>query len=459
MKKKYNVLMLKSIDAEGVPDFSLMSDIYTLHIEENFRSFLASLSQHSWDMVLLPIEDAYEGSPLVDVLKSSLLRLFSGTIVVMAAFHHADEVSQCLQAGAHDYLLYPFESFHLTQLISRVDMASQHMQEMVVTSSLSQQLFQMAQRVALTDASILITGESGSGKEVLAQFIHHASMRCDGPFVAVNCAALPETMIESILFGHAKGAFTGATNTVLGKLELANGGTLLLDEVGELPLALQAKLLRALQERYVERLGCNKKRTLDIRVIAATNLNLEQAVSHGTFRSDLYYRLNVFPLKCIPLRERKEDILPLAYRFIKHYLPDFYQKIDFSEDAKQQLLGYGWPGNVRELENIIQRALVLSRGSVIRAQDLMLQEVKEKLRPTTLTQAVQKASVTSSPNLKKSKKIAEFQTIIETLQQCQGHRINTAKALGVSTRALRYKINMMKENGWDVDEMLTNLAS
>ncbi len=274
-------------------------------------------------------------------------------------------------------------------------------------------------------------------------------------------------MLESILFGHAKGAFTGAATAVAGKLELANEGTLLLDEIGELPLAMQTKLLRVLQEREVERLGSHQKIKLNIRVLAATNCDLEQMVADGRFRSDLFYRLNVFPLQCAPLRERREDIVPLAESLLGRHLPSSQNIITFADSACRALEAYGWPGNVRELENVIQRALVMSRGCVIREEDLMLPGfVPSLVTATDLPEPVERSlqplheeGDESKPDLHKSRKLAEFNTIIQTLRRFDGHRSKTAEELGVSTRALRYKIQTMREHGWDIDQLLSGQPS
>jgi len=283
---------------------------------------------------------------------------------------------------------------------------------------------------------VLLHGESGTGKEKLARYIHNVSPRRDKPYVAVNCAAIPENMLEAMLFGYNKGAFTGAVSQQIGKFESANGGTLVLDEISELPLALQAKLLRVLQERELERLGSNQKIKLDLRIITASNKDLRLLVEQGLFRQDLFYRLDVLPLSWPALRERKDDIIPLAEFFIQKYADGKYL---LSKEAKQLLLQYQWPGNVRELENVVQRALVMARGIEVQAIDLNLPMVQAA------------PEVVSANNLKRSKKNAEFDYILGVLTQCKGHRTKAALALGVSTRALRYKLAAMREHGVDID--------
>lgn len=422
------------------------------------------VAQKEWDLLLLPacLSDGTEAADMIQLFQR---HGYQGAVVVLSELQNFSEVTRALQQGAMDYLLIPFGHTHLAQLVQRL-VQTQQQQYMVAESCKSKQMFQLAQRVAQTDASVLISGESGSGKEVLAQFIHDSSPRAAGPFIAINCAAIPETMIESILFGHTKGAFTGATSAQAGKLETANGGTLLLDEIGELPLALQTKLLRVLQEREVERLGSHQKIKLDIHVLAATNQDLEKAIAAGRFRADLYYRLNVFPLHCASLKDRKDDIIPLANNLLRRHMPPGQASTEFTKAAQKVLCSYDWPGNVRELENVIQRALVMSRGCLIREEDLMLPTFenitseRSTFVSTSASLSVVKPTSKSQtsctkPDLQKSRKLAEFDTIIETLRRFDGHRSKTAEELGVSTRALRYKIQTMREQGLDIEKILT----
>jgi DNA-binding NtrC family response regulator len=338
--------------------------------------------------------------------------------------------------GAVDYLLKPFFEQQLKNTIRNANSMKNGVEDLIAVSTKSQQVLRLANRAAQTSASVLISGESGTGKEKLAHFIHKASERKDKPFVAVNCAAIPENMLEAILFGHNKGAFTGAVNSQEGKFELANGGTILLDEITELPLDLQAKLLRVLQEREVERLGSHQKINLDIRIIAASNKVLREQVEKGYFREDLFYRLDVLPLSWPALRDRTDDILPLAHYFIKKYGSSEYH---ISKQAEDLMLCYNWPGNVRELENVMQRALVMARGAEIQSDDL------------NLPNCLPAAATFCSSQLKENKKQAEFDYIYSLLSRFKGHRTQTAEALGVSTRALRYKLAAMREYGIDID--------
>ncbi|OLQ79148.1 AAA family ATPase [Photobacterium proteolyticum] len=356
--------------------------------------------------------------------------------------------ADAMKAGATDYLLRPFEADQLLSLLHRVDALEQPMANIVAESWRSKQILQLAHRAACTNASVLITGESGTGKEVLARYVHQQSHRSEQPFIAVNCAAIPESMLEAVLFGHMKGAFTGATQTQTGKFEEANGGTILLDEIAEMSPSLQAKLLRVLQEREVEKIGSHKAIPLDIRVVAATNKDLRVAVQEGTFREDLYYRLDVLPLHWPPLRERVEDILPLSQFFINKYQE--MSTCQLSADAKAALSQYHWPGNIRELENVIQRALVMRHGDFITAQDLMLPIDSSKVQ-TMAKPVVDNGHI-------EAKKMAEFQYILDVLKQFGGNRTRTAKALGVTTRGLRYKLAAMREQGIDLQAELGSAA-
>ncbi|MEJ2765330.1 sigma-54 dependent transcriptional regulator [Photobacterium sp. MCCC 1A19761] len=377
-------------------------------------------------------------------------RAQSGVAIAIVEQDEGLLAAEAMRAGATDYLLRPFDAEQLLSLLRRVEALEQPLANIVVESWRSKQVLQLAHRAACTNASVLITGESGTGKEVLARYVHAQSSRSNQPFIAVNCAAIPESMLEAVLFGHVKGAFTGATQTQTGKFEEANGGTILLDEIAEMTPPLQAKLLRVLQEREVERIGSHKAIKLDIRVIAATNKDLRLAVQQGTFREDLYYRLDVLPLHWPPLRERSEDILPLSQFFIHKYQENSDCRL--SEDARTALARYDWPGNIRELENVIQRALVMRHGDFITAQDLMLPVESAADTPTLV-------SVNSRGNGHvEAKKMAEFQYIIDILKQNGGNRTQTAKALGVTTRGLRYKLAAMRDQGIDLQAELGSAA-
>lgn len=377
-------------------------------------------------------------------------------ILVLVEPHQNQAATEALRLGAVDYLHKPCSLQQLQRLLADLVTLLSPQPDLVVTSHAARQVIQLARRAAGTDASVLITGESGTGKECLAQFIHAHSPRSAGPYIAVNCAAIPENMLEAMLFGVAKGAYTGATQSQPGKFELAQGGTLLLDEIGELPLPLQAKLLRVLQQREVERLGSHQRIILNVRILAASNRDLRAMVAAGTFRQDLFYRLDVLPLRWPALRERPADILPLAHHFIQKYAPDIGYRLGSS--AAQHLLAYGWPGNVRELENVIQRALILSRGLTLLSDDLQLPV--ESMGPLHQAESpVVMPLISRQPghaltSLHASKRQAEYQCVLDTLRRFNGHRTRTAEALGMTTRALRYKLAAMREQGIDIDQLV-----
>jgi len=328
---------------------------------------------------------------------------------------------------------------------------------MVAFAEVSRRLADLARRVAASDCTVLIAGESGTGKEVLAQFIHRNSMRSTRAFIAVNCAAIPENMLEAMLFGYERGAFTGAHTSHAGKFEQAQGGTLLLDEVTEMPLSLQAKLLRVLQEREVERLGGRLPIALDVRVLATTNRNLRAEVGAGRFREDLYYRLNVFPLSTSPLRERRDDVLPLAMRLLTARCRPGDRIPALSADAAHLLLTYPWPGNVRELDNVMQRALILANGPVIQAEHMQMEGMGlgpgawglGQSETATLLTPAQAPSPTPQA-LSVSVSVMERQTILDALRADNGNRALAAKRLGISPRTLRYKLARLRDAGVEV---------
>jgi len=307
----------------------------------------------------------------------------------------------------------------------------------------SRRLVDLARRVAQSDCTVLVVGESGTGKEVLARYIHRRSPRAGQPFVAVNCAAIPENMLEAMLFGYERGSFTGAHAAHAGKFEQAQGGTLLLDEVTEMPLGLQAKLLRVLQEREVERLGGRTPVSLDVRVIATTNRRLREDVAAGRFREDLYYRLNVFPLAIAPLRLRRDDVLPLAMQLLTARCRPGAPIPALSAEAAHLLLTYPWPGNVRELDNLLQRALILLNGPVIRPEHIQFELANEAPQPDA-------AGPDAIGSLSGSLVQAERDLILDALRNHQGSRREAAERLGISPRTLRYKLARLREAGIDV---------
>jgi two-component system, response regulator FlrC len=330
--------------------------------------------------------------------------------------------------------------------------------ELVACAPNSVRLADLARRVAASDCTVLIVGESGTGKEVLARYIHRQSNRASGPFIAVNCAAIPETMLEAMLFGYERGAFTGALNTHAGKFEQAQGGTLLLDEVTEMPLGLQAKLLRVLQEREVERLGGRTPIPLDVRVLGTTNRRLREEVAAGRFREDLYYRLNVFPLAISPLRARREDVLPLAMHMLGARCKPGARIPALSADAAHMLLTYPWPGNVRELDNLLQRALILVNGPVIEPEHIQFELIDDAAlsspytaTPRETTEGAGRSAPSQSKNaLSDSLEQAERELILDALQSGSATRREVAERLGISPRTLRHKLARLREAGIDV---------
>jgi two-component system, response regulator FlrC len=325
----------------------------------------------------------------------------------------------------------------------------------------SRRLVDLARRVALSDCTVLVVGESGTGKEVLARYIHRRSPRAARPLIAVNCAAIPESMLEAMLFGYERGSFTGAYAAHAGKFEQAQGGTLLLDEVTEMPLGLQAKLLRVLQEREVERLGGRTPVSLDVRVIATTNRRLREEVAAGRFREDLYYRLNVFPLAIAPLRLRRDDVLPLAMQLLTARCRPGDPIPALSAEAAHLLLTYAWPGNVRELDNLLQRALILVNGPVIRPEHIQFElanegESRTDERPDRMSglgglpPGTASGTDSSIRSLAGSLVQAERDLILDALRNHQGSRREAAERLGISPRTLRYKLARLREAGIDV---------
>ncbi len=303
----------------------------------------------------------------------------------------------------------------------------------------------MAKRVAMTDASVLLNGESGVGKEVYSRFIHQQSGRKNEPFVAINCAAIPENMLEAVLFGYEKGAFTGAHKATMGKFEQAQGGTLLLDEITEMDLGLQAKILRVLQEREVERLGSSKVIELDVRIIATSNRDLRDEVRSKRFREDLFYRLNVFPITIPSLRQRPQDIVPIARKILAQYGRAAGESIQLSDAACEILQQHDWPGNVRELDNVIQRALIMKQGREIQPQDILLES--NRIEEVPLEPLLEDNGL-----LQSDLRGRETEVILETLRQCKGNRKQTAEKLGISPRTLRYKLAKLREAGAPVPE-------
>jgi DNA-binding NtrC family response regulator len=372
-----------------------------------------------------------------------------GDLVVIVKPHEESMVSFALANGAVDYLVAPFDHQLVDMVAQRLQ--SPAMEDIIVTSPAGKRTFHLARRIAQVDASVLLQGESGVGKEVVAQYVHRHSDRSQQPFIAINCAAIPDSMAEAILFGHSKGAFTGASEAHSGKFEEANGGTIFLDEVSELSLSTQAKLLRVIQEREVERVGSHKRIGLDIRILAAANVSLTDRVSQQSFRSDLYYRLAVLELDVPSLRDRKDDIEPLARLFLTKVGGE---QCTMTSRFLAGLIQHDWPGNIRELQNIIQRAFTFRSSNTLDLIDLQGAGLAGAQADTQLPIAHHSPFSRISSIRKRS----EFQLVLQVLREVNGTRKLAAERLGISTRALRYKLNAMKSEGIDIETLIGEVA-
>ncbi len=360
--------------------------------------------------------------------------------------------ADAIRAGAKEFIPLPPDPDLIAAILEAV---ANEQQSLIFRDPIMEKTIKMAETFARSEASVLITGESGTGKEVIARHIHERSRRAAKPFISVNCAAIPDQLLESELFGHEKGAFTGAAGRRIGKFEEADGGTLLLDEISEMDVRLQAKLLRALQERVIDRVGGSKPVPVDIRILATSNRDLAEEVTKGTFREDLYYRLNVVRLKLPALRERPQDVLALAAHFVEKYshlngLPP----LKLSSDAKRLLLGAAWKGNVRELENTIHRAVLLASGEDIGTDAIMLDSppISAAQRSDPATRALQTAENVTRTLVGKTVGQVEQQLILDTLDHCLGNRTHAAKILGISIRTLRNKLNEYVDGGIVLNE-------
>ncbi len=378
-------------------------------------------------------------------------------VVIMTAFGTIENAVTAMKEGAFDYITKPIDLDEIDFLIKRIKERQNLISEnkrlkeqltdkyklsgIISSSAKMEEVLSIASRVSESKASVLIRGESGTGKEVLAKAIHFSSERKDKPFVAVNCAALNENLLESELFGHEKGAFTGADRQKRGRFEIANGGTLLLDEIGDLPSATQVKLLRVLQEEEFERVGGTQTINVDVRIIAATNRNIEKLIEDGRFREDLYYRLNVVTINIPPLRERREDIPTLIDYFLKKYIPDTKKsKAEFSKEAFDILMRYDYPGNVRELENIVHHSLVLSREELISTEDLPISlrnKISESKKPCD------ESDLETPMNVQVER--LEQRLVKEAIAKTKGNQTAAAKILGIPERNLRYRLEKW---GW-----------
>jgi len=394
----------------------------------------------------------------LDVLRAARAADSDVPVIVMTAFGSIDEAVQAMKDGAHDFLQKPVDSNHLLLLVDRaLEQARLRTENILLKedwsrrygfpriigeSDVIKRTVGETQRVAQTEATVLLLGESGTGKELFARAVHHLSNRRDKPFVAINCAAIPETLIENELFGHERGAFTGANDRRQGKFELASGGTVFLDEIGELPLAVQGKLLRAIEEKVVDRIGGRAPVQVDVRVVAATNKDLKTAVEQGEFRGDLFFRLAVFPLEIPALRDREDDIVLLAHHFAAQIGQEIRGRAGvMSPEAVNEIKKHNWPGNVRELENAIERACILSDDLILQPRDLGFIANQNSNNETVQDLDL---SGTLSEVAHRALALVERKKIIEALENNSGNKSRTAEDLGISYKTL---LNKLKDYG------------
>jgi DNA-binding NtrC family response regulator len=440
-------------DDPGVRDsfrFLLEDEYEVLDVPDGMQA-LEILRSCQVDLVLLDVRlPGMDGLQVLEQIRAVDAEL---AVILVTAVTTVRTAVSAMKLGAFDYLTKPYDDEEVLSLIRRaLDRRALEREVVFLRSELARRddfdqiigqspemrrLFQVIGQVARTTATVLITGESGTGKELIARFIHRQSPRRDRPFVPVNPAAVPETLIESELFGHERGAFTGAYQRKLGRFELAQGGTLFLDEIATLKLDLQVKLLRALQEREVERVGSTRSIRVDVRIIVATNTDLKKAVSRGTFREDLFYRLNVVPLTVPPLRERREDIPLLAEHFIRKYNREFRRRIaGLAPDALSALQTYPWPGNVRELENIVERFVALVEGPVIQLTDLPLD--------LAMAEHPRRAIEAEGLSLKEALEQFERRFVQHVLDRAGWNQTEAARLLGLHRNGLKLKIEKWK---------------
>jgi DNA-binding NtrC family response regulator len=446
--KKLNILVVEDGQSqrEMLRDF-LLREGHTVAEAENGDSAIKSVLKGHFDMILLDYK--MPGMDGMQVLKEVKKINPEIDVIIITAYGTIETAVDAMKAGAIDYITKPVEFDELLIHVDRVserrtlirenEILRQELSEKGVTmdkiiyqSHKMDVLINMASRIAVSRATVLIKGESGTGKELLARLIHNLSPRSARVISVVNCSALPESLLESELFGHEKGAFTGATVRRIGRFEEADGGTLFLDEIGDITPSVQVKLLRFLQEREFQRVGGNQTIHSDVRIISATNRDLESKVKEGTFREDLFYRLNVVVMDMPPLRERKEDVSPLIDHFLKRFAADNGKNVTgITSEARDLLLKYDYPGNVRELENIIERAVVISRNSVISIDDLPFDE--DRIHP-------EDAGKKGEGLLRGSIEEMERKLILDAMEKSGDHQTKAAEILGISERMLRYKL-------------------
>jgi len=438
-----------------------------LSLAKNGGEALERFEQDHPDLVVMDIK--MPGRSGLEVLREIKEKDPKALVILMTAFGTTETAIEAMKFGAFDYILKPFDIPQMRGLVERALEVSRMMKKIVSlpdrekgeaaeetlvgSSSVMQQTYKMIGQVAPTEVTVLLRGESGTGKEMVARAIYHHSRRGDKPFLPGNCAAIPETLRESELFGHEKGAFTGALTRRIGKFEQCHGGTLFLDEIGDMTPATQAKILRVLQDRQFERLGGSERITVDVRVIVATNKDLEKAIREGTFRQDLYYRLKVVTLPLPPLRDRKEDIPELVRYFLQRFRDNINREVgDISPRALEKLMRYHWPGNVRELENAVKRALVITKGHTLLGEDFLLEGADDGMGPAEHLDVEERLQKLMEPVFKQlldlsrrspgADLMSELEKILikRALQETRGNQVQAAILLGISRNTLRSKI-------------------
>ena len=448
-RKKASILIVEDEPKmKRLLELHLGEEGFTVHSAADAESGLQLLNREEVDLIVTDFR--LPGMSGLEFLQAAKRVNALVPVVVMTAYGTVESAVDAMKMGASDYVLKPFSLEELT-LIIRKELEARELREenrslreavgqryeydnIVARSDAMQSVLSLVERVAPTNATVLLGGESGVGKDLIARAIHQHSQRASGPFIKINSTAIPETLLESELFGYEKGAFSGAIMAKPGKFELADRGTLFLDEIGDVPPAIQVKLLRVLQDREFERLGGTRTIKVDVRLIAATNRDLRAALEEGTFREDLYYRLNVVPIDIPPLRQHKEDIPALARFFLERFSREAHKPIhEITPEALKRLIDYHWPGNVRELENIIQRGVALSTGTMLDAADIYL-DTQPSRRPGAAASVLPESMTLDQ---------WEEEAIREALRRANGNKSQAARALGLSRNALRYRLSKM----------------
>ena len=443
MTKKPRILVVddETVVRESLKDW-LMEDDYEVGLAASGEDAVSMAQEKSWDVILLDLK--MPGMDGLETLKRLKKMMPEAEVLMMTAFATIDTAVQAMKEGAFDYLVKPFDpdeiEMHIKKIVGHKELVLENIllrqkleekyqyDEIIGKSGAMQEVFELITRIAPTDSTVLITGETGTGKELIAQAIHGNSNRCYMPFIAVSCGALPDSLLESELFGYEKGAFTGAEHTKKGRFEMADKGTIFLDEIGDISLKTQVDLLRVLQQKEFRRLGGEEVIKVDVRILAATNRDLQKAIRENRFREDLYYRLNVISIHVSPLRERKEDIPLLVETFIRRYCLEMNkEEVKIAPTALKLLLDYDWPGNVRELENVIERALVIGQGKEIAVDDLPFS--RKELGPEKFP---------------KSLKIMEQMHIERILEETDWNISRAARELDIDRQTLYNKIEKYK---------------